>query len=189
MSKMVQRGFIWLIAIVMVIGTIGMFVGIILANDNNARQQEDISRARQQIEEQQRQQAACQATSPPEGAVYDKPEPVVFDKDSVTEVRTEDVVVGEGAEITSIDDCVTVHYLGNTPDGSVFDNSYDRGEPIAFPLSGVILGWQEGLIGMKVGGARKIWIPADKAYGESGNPPSIGPNEPLFFYVELIDVK
>lgn len=189
MSKTIQRGFIWLIAIVMVLGTIGMFVGIILANDNSARQQEEISRARQQMEQQQQQQAACQATAPAEGATFNKPEPEAFEKDSVTEIRTEDVVVGEGAEITSVEDCVTVHYLGNTSDGTVFDNSYDRGEPIAFPLGGVITGWQEGLIGMKVGGARKIWIPSDKAYGENGNPPSIGPNEPLYFYVELIDVK
>lgn len=186
MNKTAQRAFIWVIAIVMVIGTIGAFFGVILANNNQSRQAEDIAKLQEQMRQQQE---ACQAAETPEGSVYNKPEPETFEKESVTELRNEDVRAGEGKEITSVNDCVTVHYLGNTSDGTVFDNSYDRGEPIAFVLSGVIQGWQEGLIGMKEGGARKIFIPSEKAYGEQGAPGSIGPNEPLYFYVELIDVQ
>lgn len=186
MNKTAQRVFIWIIAITMIVGTVGAFFGIILANNNANRQQDEITK---QLQQQQAQQQACQAAQAPEGSVYTKPEPVTFEKDSISEVKTEDVKVGEGKEVTSVNDCVTVHYLGNTSDGKVFDNSYDRGQPIAFTLSGVIQGWQEGLIGMKEGGARKIFIPSDKAYGEQGAPGSIGPNEPLYFYVELIDVQ
>lgn len=184
MNKTTQRVFIWIIAIAMIVGTIGAFVGIILDNNNRAKQQEELTK-----QLQQQQQQACEAAVVPEGSVYTKPESVTFEKDSVTELKTEDVKVGEGKEVTNVNDCVTVHYLGNTSDGKVFDNSYDRGQPIAFTLSGVIQGWQEGLIGMKEGGARKIFIPSEKAYGEQGAPGAIGPNEPLYFYVELIDVK
>lgn len=169
----------------MIMGTIGAFFGIILANNNNANQQEEIAKLQEQMRQQQ---DACTAAEVTEGKVYTKPEAEKFEKDSITELKTEDVKTGEGAEVTSTNNCVTVHYLGNTSDGKVFDNSYDRGEPIAFMVSGVIQGWQEGLIGMKEGGARKMFIPADKAYGQQGGG-SIGPNEPLYFYVELIDVK
>lgn len=121
--------------------------------------------------------------------MYQKPEPVTFEKESITELKLEDVRPGEGVEVTSNDQCVTVHYLGNTADGTIFDNSYDRNEPTAFTVGQVIVGWQEGLKGMREGGIRKMFIPADKAYGEQGAGSSIGPNEPLYFYVELIKVQ
>lgn len=180
MNKTVQRIFIWIIAIVMVVGTIGMFVAVILQNDNAAREQEELTKRLQQAQN-------CQPAAAPEGSMYTKPEAVTFDKEDAKELRSEDVKPGEGTEITSSDQCVTVHYLGNSADGTIFDNSYDRNEPTAFVLSQVIPGWQEGLMGMKVGGARKIYIPAEKAYGESA--PTGYPSGPLYFYVELIDVK
>ncbi len=186
MNKTTQRVFIWLIAIVMLVGTLGAYFVVILSNNNNAAQQNDIAKLQQELQEQQ---AACQAATIEGAAMYTKPEPIKFDKASVTELKLEDAKLGEGAEVTSNDQCVTVHYLGNTADGTVFDNSYDRSEPTAFTVGQVITGWQEGLKGMKEGGIRKMFIPSSKAYGEQGAGGSIGPNEPLYFYVELIKVQ
>ena len=84
-------------------------------------------------------------------------------------------------------DEVEVHYHGTLINGEVFDSSVDRGEPAKFRLNGVIKGWTEGLQLMKVGEKRKLFVPADLAYGESGSN-SIGPNETLIFEVELLSI-
>lgn len=92
-------------------------------------------------------------------------------------------------------DKVTVHYVGTLTDGTQFDSSIDRGEPIDFPLNGVIPGWTEGLQLMKEGGVSVFYIPSNLAYGERGvqNPYtgeySIPPSAPLIFWVQLIQVN
>jgi len=84
---------------------------------------------------------------------------------------------------------VSVHYEGRLLDGSVFDSSYDRGEPIEFPLAGVIAGWTEGLQLMSEGDKYRLFIPPALGYGEQGTPGGpIGPNEALVFDVELLKV-
>ena len=85
-------------------------------------------------------------------------------------------------------DIVEVNYEGKLIDGTVFDSSYERGEPIEFPLNQVIAGWTEGLQLMKEGGKYEFYIPADIAYGEAGNA-GIEPNSTLIFTVELLKVK
>jgi FKBP-type peptidyl-prolyl cis-trans isomerase len=84
---------------------------------------------------------------------------------------------------------VTVHYTGWLTSGKKFDSSVDRGQPISFPLSGVIRGWQEGIPGMKPGGVRRLKIPADLGYGARGAGGAIPPNATLIFEVQLISAK
>ncbi len=84
---------------------------------------------------------------------------------------------------------VVAHYEGKTIDGTIFDSSYERGEPATFPLGGVIRGWQEGLQLMSPGAIYELYIPSEMGYGAQGFPPDIGPNETLIFKVELVAVK
>jgi FKBP-type peptidyl-prolyl cis-trans isomerase FklB len=73
-------------------------------------------------------------------------------------------------------------------EGEIFDSSYQRGNPSEFPANRVIRGWTEALTMMPVGSTYKVVIPPDLAYGERGSPPKIGPNEPLTFKIELLDI-
>jgi len=95
---------------------------------------------------------------------------------------------GDG-ETPKADDKVKVHYHGTLPDGTVFDSSVERGEPISFAVNGVIKGWTEALQLMHVGDKWKLYIPADLAYGPRGAGPKIGPNQALVFDVELLGVE
>lgn len=100
--------------------------------------------------------------------------------------RAEDILVGEGAPAAS-GDTLTVHYIGTLESGQVFDDSYTRGEPFTFRLGAgtVIRGWDLGLVGMRVGGKRRLIIPPELAYGSQGRSP-IPPNATLHFEIELI---
>ncbi len=84
---------------------------------------------------------------------------------------------------------VIVHYSGTLTDGTVFDSSIERGEPIAFPLDRVIPCWTQGLQQMKAGGKAKLVCPPEMAYGAEGRPGTIPPNSTLLFEVELLEVQ
>ena len=86
-------------------------------------------------------------------------------------------------------DQVKCHYHGTLIDGTVFDSSVERGEPIVFSVGGVIRGWQEALQLMTVGSKWKLYVPADLAYGDSSAGPKIGPGSTLIFEVELISIE
>jgi FKBP-type peptidyl-prolyl cis-trans isomerase len=86
-------------------------------------------------------------------------------------------------------DVVKVHYTGKLLDGTIFDSSIQRGEPIEFPLNGVIPGWTEGLQLMKEGGEAMLYIPSNLGYGDRGAGGVIGPNAALIFEVKLLEVK
>lgn len=97
------------------------------------------------------------------------------------------LTAGEGGS-PAAEDQVRVHYEGQLIDGTVFDSSYQRGEPVEFQLGQVIQGWNEALPLMKVGSKWRLWIPSNLAYGAQGRPPQIGPNAALIFDVELLGI-
>lgn len=107
------------------------------------------------------------------------------------DLEIETLTEGQGEEVKS-GDTVSVHYKGTLDDGTVFDSSYDRGVPAEFAIGvgQVIQGWDQGIPGMKVGERRKLVIPSELGYGETGTPGGpIPPNARLTFEVELIEIK
>ena len=105
-----------------------------------------------------------------------------------TKLVTKELIVGTGPEAKA-GDSVTVNYVGVLyKGGKVFDASWKRNETFPFVLgkSQVIPGWEQGIVGMKVGGRRELIIPASEAYGAKGSPPAIPPNEALIFVVDLL---
>jgi FKBP-type peptidyl-prolyl cis-trans isomerase FkpA len=114
------------------------------------------------------------------------PKPAVQKLPSGVEVTH--LTVGKGAKPTAAS-TVKVHYEGTLKDGTVFDSSYKRGEPISFPLTGVIACWTEGVQTMAVGGKAKLQCPAKTAYGERGAGGVIPPNADLTFTVELLAIE
>lgn len=107
----------------------------------------------------------------------------------MADLKVEDLVEGTGA-VASAGQQVQVHYTGWLTDGSKFDSSVDRGQPFPFQLGAgqVIQGWDQGVVGMKVGGKRKLTIPPELGYGARGFPGAIPPNATLVFEVELLGV-
>lgn len=109
--------------------------------------------------------------------------------ENVEQLVTHDIEVGTGAEAQP-GATVTVHYTGALcKNGIIFQSSHDFGKPITFGLDQVIRGWTEGVPGMKVGGMRRLTIPAEMAYGSSSPAPNIPANSDLVFDIELVDVK
>jgi peptidylprolyl isomerase len=120
-----------------------------------------------------------------------KPAVTVPDGEPPKELEEIEVVEGDGAEAKA-GDGVTVQYVGVGYDSKEeFDSSWSRNEPFPFTLGAgeVITGWDKGVAGMKVGGRRELIIPPGMAYGPTGSPPVIGPNETLIFVIDLLKVK
>jgi FKBP-type peptidyl-prolyl cis-trans isomerase len=118
--------------------------------------------------------------------------PAVSGETTTTEsgLQIVDVEVGTGAGVQTGQTAV-VHYTGWLADGTKFDSSLDRGQPFTFPVGAgrVIRGWDEGLVGMKAGGERRLVIPSDLAYGPAGRPPVIPTNAELIFDIELLEIQ
>jgi len=111
-------------------------------------------------------------------------------KENMEELKIEDIKIGEGKEAVN-GNTLTVNYSGTLVDGTKFDSSYDRNQPFSFVLGQgrVIKGWDMGLLGMKVGGKRKLTIPSELGYGTQGAGSDIPPNATLIFEVELLKVE
>lgn len=121
---------------------------------------------------------------------HEKPEIDFPEGDPPADLVIVDEIVGDGAEATP-GNTVRAHYVGVAfSTGEEFDSSWSRGEPLAFPLGAgrVIQGWDKGIAGMRVGGRRRLVIPAHLAYGDRGAGGAIAPGETLIFVVDLVDV-
>lgn len=109
---------------------------------------------------------------------------------TTTELLVEELAPGAGPAIAAGQTAV-VHYTGMFPDGNVFDSSHRRNQPFAFELGAgrVIAGWDQGVVGMKIGGSRRLTIPPSLGYGERGAGGVIPPNATLVFEVELVAIE
>ncbi|WP_342024736.1 FKBP-type peptidyl-prolyl cis-trans isomerase [Arthrobacter citreus] len=124
---------------------------------------------------------------------YDRQKPEIDfpDHEAPTELLIEDIVVGDGPEAKA-GDTVSTHYVGVAfSTGEEFDASWNRGTPLDFRVGvgQVIEGWDQGLLGMKVGGRRRLEIPAHMAYGDRGAGSAVAPGESLIFVVDLLGVR
>lgn len=200
-----------MIAGTMMIGTVGGFVAMMVAPGNQAREQAELQKAQDEytaalqeyqkkVTEQNEQYDAAINAKVAELGLNEKyaaefsgyaSRVSAFNKDEVTELKTEDLKVGDGEEIKD-DSNVAMYYIGWNPTGEVFDQSID-GDKLKNPLpldgvgtASVIEGWRKGLIGMKIGGVRELTIPAAQAYGEQGSGEKIPANTPLKFVVMAI---
>lgn len=133
--------------------------------------------------------AGKSASSPPPSSA--SPDTSDTPPETATDVKREILKEGKGDRTVKPGDTISVHYTGTLVDGKKFDSSLDRGEPFAFTIGrgAVIAGWDEGLLGMKVGEKRKLTIPAEKGYGATGSGGVIPPNATLVFETELISIR
>jgi len=132
--------------------------------------------------------ASTTGTTPTSGPLATEPTITVPKSPPPTTLVTKEIIKGTGAEAKA-GASVTVNYVGALySNGKVFDASWNRKEPLTFPLGEgkVIPGWDKGVAGMRVGGRRELIIPAELAYGKPGRPPTIPPNSPLVFIVDLL---
>jgi peptidylprolyl isomerase len=126
--------------------------------------------------------------TPTSGPLSEEPKITVPKEAAPTKLVTKDLITGTGAEAKK-GDTVVVNYVGALyKNGSVFDASWKRKEPFTFVIGTheVIEGWEQGVVGMKVGGRRELEIPSALGYGKAGSAPKIPPNAPLIFIVDLL---
>ncbi len=174
-----QRAGIWIIAVVLIVGTLAGFLAMVLAPKNQAataeQQQKEYEKMLKEYQEQQ-----AKSNKPLEGYSAD-----AFNPDEVKELKVDVLKQGDG-EVLAADSKISANYFGWTSDGKIFDSTNKDGTvtPAEFGLDGVIKGWTEGLTGQKVGSVVKLTIPADKAYGSTDDG-SGRPVGPLMFVVEI----
>ncbi len=110
-------------------------------------------------------------------------------REKVDQLEIVDVVAGTGDEVPT-GATITAHYTGAlVKDGTIFQSSHDFGRPISFGLNQVIKGWTDGVPGMKIGGVRRLVIPAEQAYGANSPAPNIPANSDLVFDIELVAIN
>ncbi|RWZ78872.1 MAG: hypothetical protein EOT05_03955 [Candidatus Microsaccharimonas sossegonensis] len=179
---------IWIIAVVLTVGTIGSFIVVIIANDNNAKEAAKTAASTQSQLAAQQAQAKLQAQANADNSLpltgYNAE---AFNPATVTALQKTILVSGTGNEVKATDS-INASYFGWTSDGKIFDSSMkkdvNKDTPITLSLGSVIKGWTDGLAGQRVGSTVKLTIPADQAYGPAGSG-VIPPNAPLQFIVVI----
>ena len=195
-----QRIGIIIIAVVMTVGTLGSFFIMIVANQNSqidareqqqqqeefnkkvAKYEDDMAKYQEEVDKEAKDLAPkyYEVVKSYEG------EAQPFDGSKVKELEKRDIKEGDGAEVKSPGD-MRAYYIGWNEKGKIFDSSLE-GDTLKQPFSpaSAIPGWQQGVIGMKIGGVRELTIPGDLAYGEAGSGENIPPNAPLKFIIIAI---
>lgn len=182
-----QRAFALVAALLLLATTVG-FSGLVIWQMNQPDKKPDpYANLPAEVREQLKAQEALKNAQPKEseGKLEGTPLANFTPVNDVSQLQIIDVKEGTGAVVPE-GGSVVAHYTGAlAKTGIIFQSSHDSGQPIPFSLNGVIEGWKKGVPGMKVGGVRRLLIPANMAYGAQGSPPTIGPNEPLVFDIEL----
>lgn len=185
-TKAQQIG-IWIIAVVLTVGTVGGFLAAILTNKNNAAdtaaQQAEYNKQLAEYTKQAKAQAQQNADNSEALEGYSA---APFNGAAVTSLQKQILVAGTGDEVKATD-TVNVSYFGWKTDGVIFDSSKKKGmadAPVSLSLSQVIKGWTDGLSGQRVGSVVKLVIPSDEAYGAQGSG-IIPANEPLTFIIKI----
>jgi FKBP-type peptidyl-prolyl cis-trans isomerase FkpA len=181
-----QRVGIWLIAIVLTLGTLGSFLVMALSVQNQSTDDAQLQQVYQEY-----QDAITAQTESLSAQYYNEFSqyanlPAKFNASDVKELKTKDLKVGDGEVVTEATE-YNAYYIGWNPSGVVFDESISENSlksPIA--SGGLIEGWSKGVVGMKIGGVRELTIPSDLAYGEAGSGADIPANTPLKFVVMVI---
>lgn len=192
-----QRMAAFLLASVFLLTSVGATAYVILQiNEGDGVLVSDNDDLATDAQRQAEAQAAANTLDPPcRAGVFDpvdpRPAPTVTTNDgAITELQTIDVREGDGEEVQPGDCVATLYYGTLASNGTNFDGNYDTGAPLEFSLAGgVIQGWVEGIPGMKVGGVRRILIPAAQAYGEQAQGDIIPANADLIFEVEVISTR
>lgn len=185
MAKTHERVFALIAAFMFLVSSVGVSLFVIwqVKQDKKTQssQTEQLKNVQNQLEEQQPEEA-----NKLEGTKLQGFTPIA----SVDKLQSTDLVQGTG-EVVKEGATVTAHYTGAlAKDGTIFQSSHDGpNQPIEFPLSGVIAGWTQGVPGMKVGGTRRLIIPAQLAYGAQSPAANIPPNSDLVFDIEITAVK
>ena len=191
-----QRIGIWIIAIVLTVGTLGSFLALILGNQNNAADQTNLQKAYADYQAKSnvyntKVAAQTKTLSDKYYSVLKQYSsiPAAFKADGIKTLAKEDLNIGDGSEITT-KTAYSAYYIGWNPKGVVFDQSIDKDAlkaPLTVPAgSSMIVGWKEGILGMKVGGVRELTLPSSMAYGATGSGENIPANTPIKFIVLII---
>lgn len=181
-----QRIGIWIIALILIISTLGLYLAMVLSMKNQKIDQAQLQKAYSEYQEKVDSQAKELSTKYYSDFSQYSSLPAPFEASEVSELIKTDLKVGDGAEITSSTP-YSAYYIGWNPKGIVFDQSISDNS-LKSPITGggLIPGWEEGVIGMKIGGVRLLAIPSDKAYGEAGSGDDIPANTPIKFVVMAI---
>ena len=187
-----QKIFILVMVVVFLVSSFGL-TGLVVWQEITA--EDDVATTQLESEEATNEEVSIMQCSQdpslaytPEPPLQGKPLPNFEPTEGVTELSCIDIVVGDGKEVQP-GATVTAHYTGATmKDGIVFQSSYDQGQPIPFSLDGVIAGWTQGVPGMKVGGIRRLLIPANLAYGDASDG-SGRPTGSLVFDIEMTETQ
>jgi peptidylprolyl isomerase len=155
--------------------------------------EEEVEKAADDTAAETTEQQPAQEEDAPAASAAPRPKPKIAKPTGVPPKKlvVEDLIQGKGPAAKAGDQ-IRVNYVGvSFKSGEEFDSSFKTGRPFELALGAgmVIPGWDRGLVGMKVGGRRRLTIPPDLAYGEQGSPPAIGPNETLVFVIDLLGAR